>query len=253
MLVCSPTFRRHPKTPVFPERVVRHREGLKSRAGLLTVLAAIALAPGLGCAERESTISQIDPYAGARPGRAQPLRPPPAVHKPAKPPKAVTGEAAWLPSRGISKRWRYIVVHHSANNRDTPDKMRDWHMRGRGWDELGYHFVIGNGVAYGDGQIYVGNRWKTQMHGAHCKTPDNQYNDHGIGICLIGDFQSSRPTQKQIASLARLLSFLSSRCSIAQGNIRTHGGITHKTACPGRNFSLTPVLRQMTQVRASAR
>lgn len=156
-----------------------------------------------------------------------------------------------MPSVGISKRWKYIVVHHSANNRDTPEKMRDWHMRGRGWDELGYHFVIGNGVAYGDGQVYVGNRWKKQMHGAHCKTPGNQYNDYGIGICLIGDFQSSRPTPKQVASLAKLMSFLSNRCNVPQSRIMTHGGITHKTACPGRNFSLGPVLKQMTQYRAS--
>ncbi len=218
---------------------------------LVVALVLGSLAIATGCAPQDSTISQIPPYVGGRPGGLLPVKPPPAVvqQRPSQPP--VSGEAAWMPSGGISNRWKYVVIHHSANNRDTPEKIRDWHVRGRGWDELGYHFVIGNGVAYGDGQIYVGNRWKKQMHGAHCKTPGNEYNDHGIGICLIGDFQSSRPTQRQLASLAKLISYLTRKTGIPESRIKTHGGITHKTACPGRNFSLAPVLKQVSQYRAS--
>lgn len=231
---------------------MRHLAGKSVRFHVLMGLACCAGFAAVGCATQETTIAQIPPYAGSRPGRIEPLAPPPQKNV-TPPPLPVTGEAAWMPKIGIANRWKYIVIHHSANNRDTPEKMRDWHMRGRGWDELGYHFVIGNGVAYGDGAIYVGNRWKKQMHGAHCKTPDNQYNEHGIGICLIGDFQTNRPTAKQIDSLARLITFLSGQCNIPQGRIVTHGGVTHKTECPGRNFSLSPVLRQVNQVRAASR
>ena len=67
------------------------------------------------------------------------------------------------------------------------------HRRDNQWDELGYHFVIGNGTHTGDGQVEVGSRWGKQKHGAHCKTPDNYYNDHGIGICLVGNFENSNP------------------------------------------------------------
>lgn len=218
----------------------------------VVVLGLVFLGSAAGCANQDNTIAQIPPYVGGRPGGPRPIKPP-VEARPQRPTQAppVSGQAAWLPPGGISNRWKYIVIHHSANNRDTPDKIRDWHVRGRGWDELGYHFVIGNGVAYPDGQIYVGNRWKKQMHGAHCKTPGNEYNDHGIGICLIGDFQSARPTQKQIASLARLITFLTQKTGIPESRVKTHGGITHKTACPGRNFSLAPVLRQVSQYRAS--
>jgi hypothetical protein len=125
--------------------------------------------------------------------------------------------------------------------------MRSWHLQ-RGWDELGYHFVVGNGVGYPDGEVFVGQRWVKQMHGAHCKVPNNYYNEHGIGICLIGNLDAHGPTKKQMQALARLVSFLTSRCGIPQSKIFTHGGVTHKTACPGKFFSLPALQRQLSSV-----
>jgi len=165
---------------------------------------------------------------------------------------ATGGDSGWMPPGGISNRWECIVVHHSGSDRSTPQGMKEWHTKGRGWDDLGYHFVIGNGGGYGDGQVFVGGRWQKQMHGAHCKTPGNHYNDHGIGICLIGDLDAHGPTRKQVAALARLSSFLAQQCGIPQSHVLTHGGITHKTACPGRYFSLGPVLKQMSRRSADA-
>jgi hypothetical protein len=207
-----------------------------------------------GCAKPiETRVTDFDPYTGPRPNPIRPLPEPPPSVKPTKPRVAAAGaEGGWMPPGGISNRWECIVVHHSGSDRSTPQSMREWHMKGRGWDELGYHFVIGNGAGYGDGQVYVGERWRKQMHGAHCKTPGNHYNDHGIGICLIGDLDAHGPTRKQIESLARLSSFLTQQCGISQSHVLTHGGITHKTACPGRYFSLSPVFKQMTLRSADA-
>ena len=131
--------------------------------------------------------------------------------------------------------------------------MRDYHMNVRGWDELGYHFVVGNGVGYEDGRVFVGNRWTQQMHGAHCKTPGNQYNEHGIGICLIGDFQHGQPTQRQMDALARLVAYLSEQCGIPRNQILTHGGVTGKTECPGRNFSMASLLQRLNGVQFTSR
>ena len=203
-----------------------------------------------GCAARPDTsISQLDPYVGGRPPTIARL-PRPAVRQPRG--VGLGGERGWVPRGGISKRWDSIVIHHSASDRSTPQGMRDWHVNGRGWVALGYHFVIGNGVGYGDGQIYVGERWHKQMHGAHCKTPGNHYNNHGIGICLIGDLQTHRPTRKQLAALNRLLSFLSSKAHISRSRILTHGGVTGKTQCPGQHFSLQPVLQKLSMQQLSA-
>jgi len=155
--------------------------------------------------------------------------------------------AGWVPSGGISNRWECVVIHHSDSDKSTPQGMRAWHLQ-RGWDALGYHFVIGNGVGYPDGKVFVGERWTRQMHGAHCKTPGNHYNDHGIGVCLIGNLDAHPPTAKQLQALSRLVSFLSGHCGIPTSKILTHGGVTHKTACPGKCFNLSGLVRQMSGV-----
>ena len=186
--------------------------------------------------QRQPGVPPGPPYRPL-PGPAQP----PPGHRPqaAVPP----GEPGWTPPSGrISQRWTTVVVHHSATDRGSASAFDRGH-RGKGWDELGYHFVIGNGRGSGDGQIEVGSRWYKQKHGAHCKTPDNYFNEHGIGVCLVGDFTRSRHTPRQLASLDRLLKFLCSRTGIPAERVASHGEVTHKTQCPGRNFPM-PALRR---------
>ena len=144
----------------------------------------------------------------------------------------------WIPRSGISHRWTCIVIHHSASEVGGAAAFDRHHRNVRKWDELGYHFVIGNGTDTGDGQIEVGSRWAQQKHGAHCKTPDNYYNDHGIGICLVGCFAHHPPTPAQMDSLARLVSFLMRACDIDASRVMTHRGVTGRTECPGAKFSL---------------
>ncbi len=218
-------------------RVRGRRMVLLSWAGLAGLTAALA-----GCMPEKSTIAQVDPYLGQRPPESRPL--PPREQPPIAPPVARGGsKPGWMPPGGISNRWKCVVVHHSANDKSTPEGMRSWHMKGRGWDELGYHFVIGNGIGYGDGVVYVGARWAQQKHGAHCKTDNNFYNDHGIGICLIGNLDAHPPTPKQMEALGRLVSYLCDKTGVPASKVYTHGGVTNKTACPGRYFSLAGLKR----------
>lgn len=225
-------------------RVVTRKVGV-----LLFGLAAVF--GGSGCASDagKSKIAELPAYYGRRPDPIR--RPPRYVQRPIEK-TPVDAMAGWTPSRGISSRWKCIVIHHSASDKSTPAGMREYHMQVRGWDELGYHFVIGNGIGYGDGRVFVGERWKRQMHGAHCKTPGNFHNEHGIGICLIGDLESHAPTARQIQTLTRLLSFLCDKTGIPLSKIYTHGGVTNRTACPGRYFSLSNVLSKMSTQTVSA-
>ena len=89
-------------------------------------------------------------------------KPPPPVRRPqprphtrrygsrpkVPPPTHATARAAWMPhSEGLSARWTTIVLHHSATPSGNASLFDKFH-RGKGWDELGYHFVIGKRVEY---------------------------------------------------------------------------------------------------------
>ena len=155
----------------------------------------------------------------------------------------VKAEAGWIPAHR-SDRWTCIVIHHSASDEGGADRFDEWHRK-RGWDELGYHFVIGNGTDTAMGQIEVGPRWTEQKHGAHTKTEDGYYNQHGIGICLVGNFDKYPPSKQQMQSLARLVTFLCREFHIPPSHIYTHGGITHETDCPGKHFDLQQLRRMV--------
>ena len=182
------------------------------------------------------------------PTRRPPQSAPPRSYAPPLPPAAVPQRPltarppayagpTWYPAGGrISKRWTTIVVHHSATAKGGA-RAFDRNHRDKGWEGLGYHFVIGNGTDTPDGFVETGVRWHQQKHGAHCKTPDNYYNDHGIGICLVGDFTRTRPTARQLESLTKLTRFLSQTCGIPASRVTTHGAVTHGTQCPG-NFPI---------------
>ena len=73
------------------------------------------------------------------------------------------------------------------------------HRERLGTQGCGYHFIIGNGSESPDGRVEIASRWLNQKAGAHCRdarTPDA--NDYGIGVCLIGDFDESAPSARQV-------------------------------------------------------
>lgn len=142
-----------------------------------------------------------------------------------------------------TRNWKYIVIHHSASNGGNATTMDKYHRDVRGWENgLGYHFVIGNGRDSGDGQIEIGNRWIKQINGAHAGK--NEYNRYGIGICLVGNFENSNPSENQIHSLLELVQYLQQRCNIPPENIIIHRHVK-ATACPGKNFPYYEILASL--------
>jgi len=140
-------------------------------------------------------------------------------------------------------RWRYIVIHHSGVDEGTMKGMDRYHREQRHMEHgLAYHFVIGNGSGMGDGEIGVGNRWREQLNGGHLAS--EKQNSYCIGICLVGNFDKSKPTAKQMQSLTALTQALMTRCKLTTSAIRTHQQINVvRTRCPGRYFPLTTFLR----------
>lgn len=131
-------------------------------------------------------------------------------------------------------RWKWIVAHHSAIKYGNAAIYGKAH-RERGMENgLAYHFVIGNGIDSGDGEIEIGPRWLKQLDGGHVHRED--INRVGIGICLVGNFEQGKPTPKQLLAFRELVEYL--RADVV-GRIRfaVHKEIDPgRTVCPGRNF-----------------
>ncbi len=112
-----------------------------------------------------------------------------------------------------------------------------FHREEKGWLGIGYDFLIDNGDGGPDGLVETTFRWTQQIQGAHAGTGLHEYNDHWIGICLVGDFNVTRPTPKQMASLKRLVHFLQGYCGLPPENIKFHRDV-RDTDCPGRLFPM---------------
>jgi LysM repeat protein len=142
-------------------------------------------------------------------------------------------------------RWKYIVVHHSATPVGSAKGMDEYHRSQRRMENgLAYHFVIGNGRGMKDGEVFVGRRWTRQLQGGHLS--NESLNEVALGICLVGNFNKTGPSRKQIDSLEALLEALMKRCGLRVPDIKTHSQIQPKhTECPGRRFDLNAVKRRL--------
>ncbi|NXV81071.1 PGRP2 amidase, partial [Atlantisia rogersi] len=129
-----------------------------------------------------------------------------------------------------------IYIHHtfipsvpcrtfSACSRDMRS-MQHFHQDIRGWDDIGYSFVVGS-----DGYIYQGRGWT--WVGAHTKG----YNSKGYGVGYVGDFSVTPPDEDTIALVRDELLPCAVKTGKLQQNytLRGHRQMGH-TDCPGNSL-----------------
>jgi len=138
-------------------------------------------------------------------------------------------------------RWKAIVLHHSGLPAGSPESIERQH-RAWGYASLGYHFVVGNGFDYGNGAIYAGPRWRLQQPGAHvadrprgAEPGADWFNEHAIGICLVGNGQKRGFTDAQIRELRGLIVELQRTCGIPDSAIFLHSDLADVES-PGQHF-----------------
>lgn len=140
-----------------------------------------------------------------------------------------------------------IIVHHSAlgNGRsmergdaaliDRIHQQRGFGVEYRGRTyHIGYHYVI-----LPDGTIQSGR--PERCVGAHALG----FNDR-LGICLVGNFMHTPPTQAQMKSLKTLTQQLMSRYGLKPSDVLRHRDCRH-TACPGDRFPFADLQRAISQ------
>ena len=123
-----------------------------------------------------------------------------------------------------------IVIHCSATPESMDigvEKIREWHVKERGWDDVGYHHIIRR-----DGTIEPAR--SEEYMGAHAVA----VNDRSIGICLIGGSDDKGAweqnfTPDQFTTLKALILNLQKKYGIKE--IIGHYQVEPKKECPSFN------------------
>jgi len=123
----------------------------------------------------------------------------------------------------------HIIIHCSDSPRgrgDTAADVHSWHLD-RGFDGIGYHYVIGD-----DGDIEVGR--PPYWTGAHCPP----YNNRSLGVCIIGLGESDF-SEDQLNALTSLIRGLMAQYDIPADKVLGHGEAdpdSNKT-CPNMDMN----------------
>lgn len=135
-----------------------------------------------------------------------------------------------------------IAVHHTVTaptlNGNYAARVRQiqaFHMDGRGWCDVGYHFLVTL-----DGRVWEGR--PVHLLGSHV----GNHNSGNVGVSFVGCFQpgacngiaSASAPEKMIAGGAKVIERIAKRYGIKRDAARVKGHRDHSgasTACPGDN------------------
>lgn len=108
----------------------------------------------------------------------------------------------------------------------TVAQIRDWHVKGNGWADIGYHYIVDL-----EGRVHPGR--PVEKSGAHCRG----HNSKSIGVAYVGGLASDGKTPKdtrtsaQRIALRQLVQRLCTQFPEIAGNIHGHNEYATK-ACP---------------------
>lgn len=127
-----------------------------------------------------------------------------------------------------------IILHHSL----TADSgtvswgaIRDYHIRVRGWRDIGYHYGIE--LARDHYEALIGRMW--YQRGAHCR--DQGMNRNSLGVCFVGNFDKEQIPVEQWNLGVQLVGSLCMLHRISVENVFGHSHFSDKS-CPGKNFNM---------------
>ena len=149
-----------------------------------------------------------------------------------------------------------LIVHHSAGSNSSTNYtqiVRDiyiYHTQVNGWSDIGYNFLIAQ-----DGTLYAGRDPnggdQSKVRGAHfCGA-----NSGTLGICLLGNYETTTPTSASLSTLEELLTYEVITQDLDPLGFHEHSlGLLHtisghrdgcSTLCPGENtYALLPSIRE---------
>jgi hypothetical protein len=129
---------------------------------------------------------------------------------------------------------RFITIHHAGVDwkpgRDPAQfvkTMQAWGQREKHWPDLAYHFLIAP-----DGRIFEARSMEYEPES------NTKYDLQGhIGVELMGNFETQRPSKQQIESCVKLVAWLCQEKKIDPSQIAGHKDRAKgQTSCPGKDF-----------------
>ncbi|HQU74300.1 MAG TPA: peptidoglycan recognition family protein, partial [Calditrichia bacterium] len=127
-----------------------------------------------------------------------------------------------------------LTQHHTAGRRVSTlaegiaemQFIQDFHQNGRGWQDIGYHFLVDDA-----GRLYEGV--PSDYRGTHV----GNNNTGNVGISYMGnlDLAGENPTTTALLSLADMWSWLAYHYTINPDSLFGHRDY-NSTACPGGNL-----------------
>ena len=137
----------------------------------------------------------------------------------------------------------HLIVHHSAGPNSSSDwaavvrSIWDFHVNGRGWADIGYHYLIDP-----NGEIYLGRA--DDIQGAHFCAQ----NQDAMGMCVLGTFTNVSPASAARVSWVDLAAYAACKWEVSPQSRSIHAssgldllGVSgHRdgcaTACPGQEL-----------------
>ncbi|XP_069118480.1 peptidoglycan-recognition protein SB1-like [Argopecten irradians] len=137
------------------------------------------------------------------------------------------------PLNTLGSQLSFFIIHHAAGYSCTDltsclqqmKEVQKEQQYKKNFSDIAYHYLIG-----GDGTVFEGRGGK--FRGAH--SPG--YNGKSIGVCLLGNFMTTEPTSKAMASLTKLHTCLMSVGVLSEDNSVFGHRDVRPTACPGDVF-----------------
>ena len=125
-----------------------------------------------------------------------------------------------------------LTMHHTAGRKPTTGEeavqemrfIQDFHMNGRGWMDVGYHFVVSP-----TGQVFEGR--PEGVVGAHVLN----HNTGNLGVSFMGNYHppaSDQPTAEALSAFTALGRRLVADYKIPAAQIQAHRDLG-STDCPG--------------------
>lgn len=134
----------------------------------------------------------------------------------------------WLGRQVMTRKVWFAVLHHTEtpqswwNGASSINRIWDWHVNGRGWRHIGYHFVVGP-----DGTLWACR--PINWTGAHAGASGNV---GSFGISMWASLVREQPTPAAAATVGKLWSTLADHFGFPP-TVRFHREYM-STDCPGK-------------------